>query len=113
MRAGSLQNMLYDGATNEVEAEVGMGGTYVMWTDRKAVTVVEVSRTGHRVVTQDDTATRVDSNGMSDAQRYEFSRDENGTLRTFTRRKDGAYRETGGTSRLLLGARQHYYDYSF
>lgn len=113
MRAGSLQNVMADRASNGNEAKVGDGATVVHWTDRTACTVVEVSKTGHRVVVQEDKATRTDSNGMSDAQSYEFSRNENGSTYEATRRKDGSYRVKGSTERVLMGVRSHYHDYSF
>lgn len=112
MRTGSLVNMLMDGATT-VEPEVGMGATLVYWTDRAPATVVEVSKTGHKIVVQEDTATRTDSNGMSDAQSYSYERNESGRLHEATRRKDGSYRLKGGTTRVLLGNRSKYHDYSF
>lgn len=113
MRTGSFINALYDAANNPTVPEVGMGGTVVMWSDRHAVTVVEVSRTGHRVTVREDTATRIDGNGMSDAQTYSYEPNPAGRLSVFSRRKDGSYREVGGSTRLLLGARESYHDYSF
>lgn len=112
MRYGSLINQLSDGAAS-ITAEVGMGGTVLFWSDRQAVTVTFVSKTGHRVLTQDDTAVRTDGNGMSDAQTYRYERNLHGSEREFTRRKDGTYRAKGGTARLVLGRRDHYHDYSF
>lgn len=111
-RTGSLVNHLYDGAIGK-SPEVGDGATIVHWTDRTAATVVEVSRTGHRIVVQADKAIRTDSYGMSDAQSYRYERDENGALTAATRRKDGSYRVTGGSSRVLIGKRDAYHDYSF
>lgn len=113
MRTGSLVNHLMDQSGDAAKVEVGVGATMVMWSDRHAGTVVEVSRTGHRLVWQEDKATRTDSNGMSDAQSYSYERDPNGRAVVFTRRKDGSYRQTGGSARLLVGVRQSYHDYSF
>lgn len=112
MRTGSLVNHLMDGAAT-VEPEVGMAATVVHWTDRTAATVVEVSKTGHKLVVQEDTATRTDSNGMSDAQSYSYERNPDGRLYEATRRKDGSYRLKGGDSRVLLGHREKYRDFSF
>lgn len=113
MRAGSLQNLIADRSTDAVEVAVGVGATIVSWTDRHPATVIEVSKSGHRIVVQHDTATRVDSNGMSDAQSYEFERNPNGRTEVATRRKDGSYRVTGGQTRVLIGVRSKYHDYSF
>jgi hypothetical protein len=113
MRAGSLQNLIADQASNGNEAKVGDGATVVMWTDRKAATIIEVSKTGHEVTVQFDTAIRTDGRGMTDAQSYRFERNENGATRVATRRKDGSYRIKGGQERVLMGVRDHYHDYSF
>ena len=58
MRAGSLQNLMADGARDSGKPEIGEGGTLVFWTDRQPVTVVEVSATGHKIVVQYDKAIR-------------------------------------------------------
>ena len=116
MRAGSLQNLIADQALDAVDAEavtLGTGGTVVSWTDRHAVTVIGMSRSGHQIEVQYDTAIRTDSNGMSDAQSYRFERDTDGRIATFSRRKDGTYRIVGGQTRLLIGVRSAYHDYSF
>lgn len=113
MRAGSLHNLLADQSRDATEVAVGVGGTVVGWTDRHAVTVVDVSKSGHRVTVQYDTAVRTDTNGMSDAQEYRYERNTDGRVETFTRRRDGSYRVKGGTARLLVGVRSHYHDYSF
>ena len=70
-------------------------------------------RDSHRVVWQQDRATRLDTNGMSDAQRYSYERNPDAPRETFTRRRDGSYRIAKGQSRLILGVRDKHYDYSF
>lgn len=112
-RVGSLVNLIGDNALDNAEAAVGVGVTEIMWTDRKAGTIIEVKRNGKTLVVQYDKATRTDANGMSDAQSYSFERDANGATREFTLRKDGTYRAKGGTGRLIVGVRDHYHDYSF
>jgi len=119
MRYGSLVNTLYDGDAADFasQVKVGDGATFLFWSDRHAGTVVEVRDGGRTVTVQEDTATRVDSNGMSDAQRYEFTRNLDGRKQTFTLRKNGRYVAKGqgmrnGTT-VRLGTRDHYYDYSF
>jgi hypothetical protein len=111
MRAGSLQNYLYDGAACKTP-EVGDGATMLSWTDRHPGTVVAVSP-GHRVVVQRDHYERTDPNGMSDAQSYRFWRNPSGQKTVYSRRKDGSYREVGGQRRVLFGGRDAYHDYSF
>jgi hypothetical protein len=113
MAHGSLHNTLYDRATGDVTPVVGMGATRIFWSDRHAATIIAVSRTGHKVTVQDDTATRTDKNGMSDAQSYDYAPNPNGPTAVYTRRKDGTYRERGGQGRLLINVRFHYHDFSF
>lgn len=112
MTYGSLINVIADGA-QAVDPVVGMPATMLSWTDRQAATVIAIERNGQRIIAQADLAIRTDENGMSDAQAYRYERDPNGSTRTYTRRADGSYRERGGTLRLVLGQRSHYYDYSF
>lgn len=111
-RAGSLQNLIFDQALDS-PPQVGDGATIISWTDRHPATVIEVSKTAHKITVQDDTATRTDTNGMSDAQSYEFSRNPNGKLTEATRRKDGSYRVKGSSQRVLIGHRMRYHDFSF
>lgn len=113
MASGSLINHLMDSSWQSLQPEVGMGATFVQWSDREAGTIIEVSKTGHRLVWQEDRATRIDTNGMSDAQQYSYESDPGGSRLTFTRRRDGSYRLLGSQSRLLLGVRDKHYDYSF
>lgn len=96
--------------------EVGDPATVNMGSDRHAGTVVRVSRTGSRVTIQQDRAIRLDSNGMSEAQKYRFERDPDGPCYTATRRKDGSYHLVGARSwfgYVSFALRSEYYDYSF
>lgn len=116
---GSLINLIRSGPTSR-DPEVGDGATILYWSDRAPATIVEVIRfkTGTRkgevkaVVVQADKATRTDSNGMSDAQTYEYERIPDAPKRTFTKRKNGQFSDKGGTG-LAVGYREKYYDYSF
>lgn len=101
------------GAAKQPEPKVGMGATILMWTDRHAGTIGWVSASGAKIVVQEDKATRVDKNGMSDSQEYAYEPDPDGRTWVFTRRRDGKYREKGGRTGLLLGHRRKYHDFSF
>jgi hypothetical protein len=115
MQHGSLQNLLMGSGTTT--PKVGDGATVVAWTDRAAATIVEVSKSGKTVVAQRDTARRIDKNGMSDCQDYECTPNPNGCRETFTLRANGAWVEKGqpmrGGSRLSIGERRPYFDFSF
>jgi len=92
---------------------VGDGVTMCHFTDRHAGTVIK--RTPKTVTVQRDKATRVDGNGMSDAQQYEYERDPEGATYVFSLRKNGTWRQRGheeqGTR--LVAGRREYYDFSF
>lgn len=111
---GSLVNSIYEGV-KPVKPEIGMGATFVMWSDRHAYTIVGVSPSGKTIKLQRDNAIRTDKNGMGDAQEYRYEPDTKAYIETATLRKDGKYRmsgyTTGGT--VLINVRDEYYDYSF
>ena len=122
---GSLVNHLMSGDT-AIVPEVGMGVTILMWTDRRAATIIEVHSTKKgvikEIVIQDDTSLRTDDNGMSESQGYCYIRDPNGHKRTarFLKKgwrilegKDGESGRNIYGSGLRLGIRNTYHDYSF
>jgi phage gp45-like len=113
---GSLQNLMMSGNT-ATTPEVGMGATILLYTDRHAATVVKVSASGKEVTVQRDKATRRDGNGMSDAQSYDFTPDPTAAEEVYTLRKNGAWVRKGQSlssgTKLRLGSRSEYYDYSF
>jgi hypothetical protein len=119
---GSLVNHLMSGTTRPAPG-VGMGATILMWTDRKAATVVAVDDGGRRVTVQEDDVRRTDTNGMSESQAYECTPNPNGRRVTFKLGKRGwrevrfedatrRWRLAGGHG-LALGVRAHYHDFSF
>jgi hypothetical protein len=113
-QTGSLINHIVSGC-RMAAPEVGMGATILGWTDRRACTITEVSKSGKRVGIVEDIATRIDKNGMSDSQEYTFERGT-GSPSFFTLRKNGAWVRQGESirgQRLAIGKRNHYYDYSF
>lgn len=113
---GSLVNAI-QGGSRQGDPEVGMGATVLGWTDRYAATIVEVKNNGKTVVVQEDNAKRVDSNGMSEAQTYEYTPNMDAPRKTYTRRRNGQYVRQGesmkGGGRIAIGYRNHYHDFSF
>lgn len=95
--------------------KVGDGATIHMYSDRHAGTIVEVSKNGKRVVVQRDKATRLDKKGVSEQQDYLYTPDKDGIKRAFSLRKDGQWVECGSKkgSKLGIGYRREYYDYTF
>ena len=115
---GSLVNNLY-AREDGPEPQVGMGATYLGWSDRHAYTVIHVfSR--KKIVIQRDKATRTDTNGMSDSQSYAYESDRAGVTFIVTKRKDGAWRIAKDASRdievgqtVLIGHRDEHFDFSY
>ena len=111
---GSLINLVSGNAT-QAQPEVGMGATILGWTDRYAATIIEVLP--RQVTVQYDHATRSDTNGMSDAQAYEYTPNPHGRKETYTLRKNGRWVRKGESlkdgGRLAIGYRDHHHDFSF
>ena len=69
-QTGSFINMIM--SQNSTLPEVGKGATVLSWTDRYAYEVIEVSNDKKRVVVQQYFPKRIDKNGMSESQEYEY-----------------------------------------
>ena len=99
--------------------KVGDGATIVMYSDRHACTIIDIAKNGSTITVQQDKATRIDHNGMSDCQEYEYERDLNGEITIFkrTRKYKDCYTDNGRVNDygclLGLGYRREYYDFSF
>jgi len=114
MNTNSGINLLMSQSKDALPA-VGMGATILMWSDRHAATIVEVSANLKTIVIQQDNAKRTDNNGMSESQTYEYSPNTDAPRRTYTLRKNGKYVEKGSPMNglpLAIGYRREYYDYS-
>ncbi len=106
-------NHLMDNAKVLLAPEVGMGATELCWTDRRAYTIIEVSKSGRRFTMQEDKATPLHE-GMTESQSWIFDPNPNGCKEIVSLRKDGKWRVKGSNGlQVLVGARQKYYDYSF
>lgn len=126
MQYGSIVNDIQSRATiGQPEPEVGMGATFLSWSDRHAATVTEVKQVGKatQITVQEDKATRTDSNGMSESQNYSFAPDPSGRQAEARQNRRGQW-ETGEINpetkrwrftgqRISVGRRSHYYDFSF
>src|SRR5690606_11035234 len=113
--AGSLDNRLMDGAKQKTP-EVGMGATEILYTDRHPYTIIEVNEKKTRIVVQQDNAKRIDNNGMSETQCYEYSPNPEARKRVLTLRKTGQWIEKGESlkgNKYLIDYREEYRDYSF
>lgn len=111
---GNIVNRVSEHTTGT--PKVGDGCTICFWSDRQSATIIEVV-SEREIIIQEDTSTRTDSNGMSESQTWEHAPNPNGVTYTFTKRKNGAWREKhhyGSSGHgLRIGHRDHYYDFSF
>lgn len=120
-QTGSLMNYLESQtASGEFSAAiaVGDGATEFCWSDRHAWTVVAVTeprKDGRRTVTvQQDRATRVDRNGMSESQRYRFEPNPDGPTAEVTWQRGAWHRKGDPRGNVFrFGHREEYHDYSF
>jgi hypothetical protein len=123
MQTASLVNHIYSRMTiNEPEPTVGMGVTMLLWSDRQAGTIVEVNMKKRYIAVTEDNAIRVDNNGISESQEYQYTTDFNGYRNYYRKDKKGQWRKcyynenkrlvfcSGG---LVLGRREKYHDFTF
>lgn len=132
---GSVNNHLDAiGTRGAPEPEVGMGCTKLGWTDRFPYTVIEVVKRKGRpragegpevidyIRVQEDTSRRVDDNGMSECQSYEFVHDPDGKVCFAKRNKRNQWvlvrtpRDRAKVKDVIvfrMGERDRYHDYSF
>ena len=110
--SGSLINWIMAGSKEE--PVVGKGCTLLYFSDRYPGTIIDVRKTPKKIViqVQEDHAKRIDNNGMSENQEYEYSIDPNGRISKFTFYKS-TWKSSDGPSGICIGERDRYYDFSF
>lgn len=127
MKLGTQTGSLVNHVVSREEAtlpEIGEGATVLQWSDRKPATVIEIFTKGKfdYIVVQEDNAKRIDDNGMSDIQEYEYTPNTDGVTNVFRITDDGyqhVYKsETGRYVKgsglgLAIGRREMYHDFSF
>jgi hypothetical protein len=122
-QTGSLVNHLYSRMTiGAPEPVVGMGVTMLSYTDRDAGTIVEVNTKKRYIAVVEDNAKRIDSNGLSESQVYEFTPNPDGYVYYYRKDKKNQWRKcyynenkrlVFGRGGLILGKRDKYYDFTF
>jgi hypothetical protein len=129
MKLGSQTNSLTNhilsrAVIGQPEPALGMGVTLLSWTDRDPGTIVGVFTAAKMIKVREDHATRMDKNGLSESQTYQFRPNHTGHVYTFRQNKSGVweeveynpltnrYRKTGGHG-LRIGERSAYRDPSF
>lgn len=84
-----------------------------MWTDRHAYEFIE-RQSKDRILVRQLKAKRIDNNGMSESQEYEFSQDETRPVLTLRRHKNGCWYTAGGCNPFCFTVEPYeYYDFSF
>lgn len=124
-QTGSVTNHIYSRAVKGMpEPKIGMGATFLHWTDRSAGTIVRVFSIGNdlAIEVQGDHAKRTDKNGFSEMQTYEYTRNLEAPITTW-RFKDNRWQkmiknpDTGrwnkGDGGLYIGSRDTYWDPCF
>lgn len=125
-QTGSLINHLQSRMTKgQPEPMVGMGATVLCYTDRKPATIIEVFLIGRDVAVkiQIDGYKRLDNNGLSEVQEYEFFRDTEAPV-YYYKFHNGAWRQCAKNRRtnrwnsvdgngLRIGTRDKYHDPHF
>ena len=113
---GNVTNRIMEHCKQPVP-EVGMGATRLMWSDREPYEVVAVKDERHIQVRALDYK-RIDNNGMSEAQDYEYSSNERNMVVNLFLTKKGVWRErmpdrSLGCDSYVIGYAERYYDFSF
>lgn len=123
---GSLQNRISENATlGQPEPVIGMGATLLHYSDRTPATVIGWCPRVGLLKLRSDNYKRIDDNGMSESQEYEYSSNPKGATHEYRRNKKtgrwDAVRFNAETNRynkfdgpgLRLGEREKYHDFSF
>lgn len=131
MRLGSetnsVVNHLYSRSViGQPEPVAGMGVTFLHWTDRSPGTIFRVFAVGSRTIIEvrADDYKRIDKNGMSEDQDYEFTTMVGGAKSYYRRESDGKWQSVkwnpeikrwvkAGGAGLRIGSRGAYHDFSF
>ena len=95
------------------EPKIGGGATISYGSDCHPATIINISPSGRRITIQMDKATRIDNNGMSEIQEYEYSADPNGTVLIASLRRDGRWRVINSQTPVSINGRRKFHDFSF
>ena len=113
---GSLNNRLMENMSGMPAPEVGMGATRCGWSDRNPYEIIEVKDARH-ITVRTMNAKRIDSNGMSECQEYEYTSNPDGVIEHLFLTKQGKWRDrqgrTLGCDGWVIGFAEKYYDFSF
>ena len=114
---GSLNNRFME-RTRGAKPEVGMGVTECLWSDRHPYEIIEVKDDRHITIRALNWK-RIDKNGMSECQEYEYFSNPHGTVYTLYKNKKGIWVRRVGkngvdkSSGWYIGKAEEYYDFTF
>ena len=98
-------------------AKIGDWATYCIGSDRYPYEVIEVSKSGHKIVLHELNATVISGSCHDGSAHYEYSKNPEGygSILVATRRKDGTYRAVGcrNYGAVHIGIARMYRDPSF
>lgn len=124
-QTGSLVNHMMASTDSKLEIKAGTPVTILSWSDRKPGTVFRTFMVGNTEIIEvrEDDYKRIDNNGMSEQQEYEYKINVNGSKHFYRASKKGGYegcyqsKETGrwvkGSGFASFGHREAYFDFSF
>jgi len=109
---GSLVNAIGN-QTRSLKPEVGMGVTELMYSDRHPYTVTAIL-SPKRIKVRPCIAKRIDNNGFSESQEYEYTEDLESPEIVLFLNKFGRWKQRGQAdgSTFLVGKREEYYDFT-
>lgn len=114
---GSLQNRIEERSSG-FKPEVGMGVTETLWSDREPYEITEVMDDRHIKIRR-MRYKRIDNNGFSECQEYEYMSNPDGYEYTLYKTKQGRWVRRVGTrgvdnsSGWIVGRMEKYTDPSF
>ena len=111
-RHGSLQNAIADQSRSKTP-EVGMGVTEIMYSDRHPYTITKIL-SPKRIMVRACDSNRIDKNGFSDSQEYEYTENEEYPEITLFLNKFGKWKRLGDAkgSTYFVGIREEFYDFT-
>lgn len=95
-----------------IDIEIGTGATEYVGSDRYPYTVIAVDQAKKLIVVQSDNCRRMDKNGMSEIQEYQYARNHEGRIYILKQYKDHSWRSAPKSTPFSFGVRQCYYDFS-
>lgn len=115
---GNLNNRFLERAGNNTIPQVGMGVTECLWSDRHPYEIIEVKDNRH-ITIRGLRARRIDDNGFSECQEYEYFSDPEAPVYRLYKNKKGRWvRRVGkngvdNSSGWYIGRAEEYYDFTF